>query len=52
MKQKTCLEYVENYLLQKYQNGVSLKTLRKELMNRRLPEALVDKLIRITKLNK
>jgi hypothetical protein len=47
MKYETALKYVENYLLIKYQSGVSLKTLEKELKNRKLPNALVEKLMNI-----
>lgn len=47
MKTELAFKYVENYLFQKYQSGVSIKTLEKELLNRNLPKVMVEKLIKI-----
>lgn len=47
MKHNLALGYIENYLFQKYQAGVSLLTLKKELQNRNLNKILIRKLIRL-----
>lgn len=47
MKHNLALGYIENYLFQKYQVGVSLLTLKKELQNRNLNKILIRKLIRL-----
>lgn len=47
MKHSIALSYIENYLIQKYQAGVSLLTLKKELQNRNLNKALIRKLVRL-----
>ena len=47
MKSKMELKYVEDYLLQKYQNGVTFKNLERELKNKGYSEKLIKILLRL-----
>lgn len=47
MKHNIALGYIENYLFQKFQAGVSLLALKKELQNRNLNKTLIRKLVRL-----
>jgi hypothetical protein len=47
MKSEMRLKYVEDYLLQKYQKGVTFKTLERELKNKGYSEKLIKILLRL-----